>query len=95
MTTPPTNFKHNHRLLGAKAETLALKYLINKGFSFINRNYTIRGGEIDLIMQKNGIIYFVEVKARWHTKFGTAFQSLTATKKRHILRTIFTLNPIR
>ena len=56
----------------------------------IRRNYHIQGGEIDLIMEKNGIITFVEVKLRTAGNFGGGAEAVTASKKKKLLRTIFT-----
>ncbi len=37
------------RAIGNKGEDLAVKFLEDKGFDIIARNYYIRGGEIDII----------------------------------------------
>lgn len=47
---------------GRLYEEKALSYLIDKGFSLVARNFHTRYGELDLIMQKDGILHFVEVK---------------------------------
>ena len=44
-------------------EKLVRKYFENKWFKFLDSNFTIRWGEIDLIFEKNGVIHFVEVKS--------------------------------
>lgn len=48
---------------GKLGEDLAAKYLINKGFEIIHRNYWKPYGEIDIICEKAGKIHFVEVKS--------------------------------
>lgn len=50
--------------LGIKGESLAKKYLIDKGFEFITENYFTRYGEIDLIFKDQQILLFIEVKTR-------------------------------
>jgi|WetSurMetagenome_2_1015567.scaffolds.fasta_scaffold149748_2 putative endonuclease len=76
------------RITGSMGEKLALRYLEGKGYDLIVQNYFIRGGEIDLIMQKNGILIFVEVKTRRNQNFGRAAEALTSAKKRKMLRAI-------
>ncbi|HEV7449554.1 MAG TPA: YraN family protein [Candidatus Paceibacterota bacterium] len=50
------------RQIGDTGEDVACKYLQNKGFSVIERNYLRKWGEIDVIAQKANRLYFVEVK---------------------------------
>ena len=49
--------------IGALGESLAAKFLEQKGFSILGRNYRKPWGEIDIIALKKGIVRFVEVKA--------------------------------
>lgn len=75
---------------GQESEKLAATYLQAKGYQHLAKNFRIRGGEIDLIMQKDGILTFVEVKARSQSRFGNALESITRLKKRLLLRSIAT-----
>ena len=43
--------KHNQ--IGKIGENIAVKYLINKNFKIIERNFNCREGEIDIICNKN------------------------------------------
>ena len=49
---------------GFRAETLALLFLMLKGYRPLARRYGGKGGEIDLIMRRGRAIAFVEVKSR-------------------------------
>ena len=75
---------------GLQSEKLTAAYLQAKGYRLLHKNFRIPGGEIDLIMQKDGILTFVEVKARSQNNFGSALESITRQKKRLLLRSIAT-----
>lgn len=57
-------FTSKTQKVGELGENLAVKYLKNKGFSIIERNFTFQGGEIDIIAEQNNTLFFVEVKTR-------------------------------
>ena len=74
------------RSIGDIGEGIAEKYLISIGAKILARNYTIRGGEIDLIAQLNDTILFVEVKLRRSDLFGSAYEAITPAKQKHLCR---------
>ena len=49
---------------GDLGEALAARYLESRGMRILERKYTIRGGEIDLIARDGAYTVFVEVKTR-------------------------------
>jgi len=51
------------RALGNIAEDKACTFIQELGFQIIERNYTLRGGEIDIIAMKDGVLRFIEVKS--------------------------------
>ena len=55
-------FTSESQKIGGMGEDIACKYLIKQGFSIIDRNYTKKIGEIDIVCMKNSTIHFVEVK---------------------------------
>lgn len=55
-------FTSEKQKIGEIGENIAVKYLIKQGFQLIERNYTKKIGEIDIICIKENIIHFVEVK---------------------------------
>lgn len=63
----PKVFTSKSQKKGEYGENIAVKYLIGKGFKIIERNYTTRDGEIDIIAEfvthetKN--VHFIEVKS--------------------------------
>ncbi len=54
----------NHIEVGQLGEEIALNYLKKRKFKHISKNYRKKYGEIDLIFKKDGILYFIEVKAK-------------------------------
>ena len=52
------------RSLGRRAEAVAARYLRRQGLQLIARNYSTRGGEIDIILLLRSTLVFVEVKSR-------------------------------
>jgi putative endonuclease len=75
----------NHLDVGRDAETDAKKYLENHGLRLIETNYRCLRGEIDLIMQDNEYLVFIEVRSRTNIKYGNAIESINHSKKRKII----------
>ncbi len=67
----------NNRQVGNSAENISEKYLRKLGYKILDRNFTIRGGEIDIIALYKGIVIFVEVKARHNHDYGLPIESLS------------------
>ncbi len=59
-----------HNDLGKKGEQLAVDYLLEKGYSIIERNYRYQKAEIDIIAKKENLLVAVEVKTRSTNEFG-------------------------
>jgi putative endonuclease len=74
------------RIVGDDKERLAENYLLIKGFRLIERNFLCRGGEIDLIMQDQDYLVFIEVRYRKNTQFGGALASITPHKQKKLRR---------
>ncbi len=55
---------------GQDGERKAADYLISKGYTILERNYRYKRAEIDLIVEKEGWLIFVEVKTRTSSYFG-------------------------
>jgi putative endonuclease len=73
------------RRKGDEAEKLAVKYLERNGFKVLDKNFLKRGGEIDIICQKDNITHFVEVKSSCSNFI--AEENLTSNKLRKIIKT--------
>lgn len=66
--------------LGKIGEVLAKKYLIEKGYRFIEANFKTPFGEIDLIFTHQNTLIFVEVKTRLSPRFGAPVQAISPYK---------------
>ena len=73
--------------VGSGAEFLAAQYLSERGYAICRRNYAARGGEIDIIAEKDGVVAFVEVRFRRSGRFGTPAETVTWAKRRRITLT--------
>lgn len=78
----------NNRAIGTHYETMGQEYLQKQGYHFIERNVYTPFGEIDLIMSKEGIYYFIEVKYRSNQKYGTCKDAMTSKKLLHMKRSV-------
>ena len=77
----------NKQISGAKGEDLAVSFLKRKGYKIIERNYHMRGGEIDIIALDNDTLVFIEVKARSTEEFGSPLEAITYHKLKTLTRT--------
>lgn len=80
-------FGFNTRTVGYKAEERAAEFLEGKGYQILTKNFTIRGGEIDLVARDGNILVFIEVKMRSNTSFGSALESITPWKIQSLQKT--------
>ncbi len=67
-------------------EDIACNYLLRSGFEILDRNYRLRGGEIDIIARRGRDVYFVEVRHRSRNSFETALESVTPGKMKKIVK---------
>lgn len=72
---------------GKEAEAQALTFLVHQGLTLIDRNYRLRGGEIDLILREQQTLVFVEVRLRQNRSFGGAAASVDQRKQQKIIKT--------
>jgi len=65
---------------GAQGEQMAAEYLIQNGYEIIARNYRHKRSEIDLIVQRDNWLIFVEVKTRTNVSFGHPEEAVDEAK---------------
>ena len=59
----PKVFTSETQKIGEIGENIAVKFLVKRGFSILDRNYTKKWGELDIVAEKQDKIYFIEVKS--------------------------------
>src|ERR1700686_1044638 len=59
----PKIFTSEKQKIGEIGENVAVRFLMKHGFLILERNYTKKWGEIDIVAEKDNKIYFVEVKS--------------------------------
>ena len=69
---------------GRLGEEIALKYIISKGGTIVEKNYRTKMGEIDLIATLTGELVFIEVTSRSNINYGYPCEAVNYKKKRKI-----------
>lgn len=72
--------------LGADAEARAEAHLVKQGLKSLARNWRCPLGELDVVMADGDTLVIVEVRARSGTDHGSALDSITAAKRRKLVR---------
>lgn len=70
---------------GREGEALAARFLEGRGLKVVERNFRVRGGEIDLICRDGKALVFVEVRLRSRSDFGGAAASIGAAKRQRLI----------
>ena len=74
----------NKKELGRLGEDMAASYLERHGYKILERNFTNRIGEIDIIARNNNVLCFIEVKTRADDRLGRPEEAISKTKQRKI-----------
>lgn len=72
------------KTLGNLGEEFATNVLLGKGYQIIQRNFSCKFGEIDIIATKDKEVYFVEVKTRQSVEFGYPSEAVSKKKMKAI-----------
>jgi len=72
---------------GTSAEERVVRYLEERGFHILDRNFRAKVGEIDVIAAKGRALHFVEVRSRASSRFLHPAESVDARKRARIRRT--------
>jgi len=74
------------KLFGRKAESAAEHYLRGRGYRIRDRNVRFPYGELDLVVERAGVVVFVEVKARRTNAFGGAPYAVDSRKQARMIK---------
>jgi putative endonuclease len=74
----------NKRDIGKEGEDIAAKYLKEKGFEIIERNYHYSHGEIDIVAKDKNHLVFIEVKSRINLDYGEPEYAINPKKIKQI-----------
>ena len=75
-----------HLEIGRAAEAAAARHLERAGYRILGRNFRARVGEIDLVAMDGPALAIVEVRYRASDRCGGGAASITAAKRRRIVR---------
>ena len=70
---------------GAYGEKLAREYLEARGYSTVATNFRCPAGEMDIIVQDESYLVFVEVRSRSSDSHGTPQESITRRKQERLV----------
>ena len=73
--------------LGQLGEKLACDFLRKNGYQIIDQNFRTRGGEIDIVAEKEKMLVFVEVKTRTNRMFGLPEEAIDERKQHKLAMT--------
>ena len=69
------------------AETACCDFLKSNGLRLVDKNFSCRQGEIDLIMTDKKTLVFIEVRFRKNNSFGGGLESITLAKQSKLRKT--------
>ena len=75
------------RHIGDRGEKVAAQFLIQNGYTVIEKNIVLNHGEIDIVAMENGTLVFIEVKTRRSRKYGAPEEAVTPKKQELLRRT--------
>ncbi|MBA2327383.1 MAG: YraN family protein [Actinobacteria bacterium] len=72
------------RALGVAGEAMVAAWYEAAGYEVLDRNWRCREGELDLVVGRDHVIVFCEVKTRRSDAFGAPVEAVTAQKQRRL-----------
>ncbi len=82
-----TRYNINTKEIGNEGENKALEFLLRNGYELLHKNWRTRFGEIDIIVKKDNLIVFVEVKSLPKGNLDYLSKVLNKDKQERIIKT--------
>ena len=77
---------YRRHVIGRYGEDVAERYLKQKGYTIIGKNFSCRQGELDIIAKDNEYLVFIEVKTRSNFMYGKPVEAVGKLKKQHMYK---------
>jgi putative endonuclease len=74
---------------GELGERIAERWLRRQGWRVVQRRFRSGHRDIDLVVERDGTIAFVEVKARRGSQFGDPVEAVNWNKQKQLVRSAF------
>ncbi len=75
-----------HNQFGREGEEQACRYLTDRGYSLLERNWRVGHLELDIVADYYGELVFVEVKARRSEEFSPAETAVSQAKRENLIK---------
>lgn len=73
-----------HNIIGTNGEQIAADFLLNKGYTILNRNWRAGKKEIDIIADDKGTLVIVEIKTRSSYDFAFPEEMVDKRKQKNL-----------
>ena len=83
----PEPVRAAHLIAGRDGEAMAERWLHKQGLTTLERNYRCVFGEVDLVMEQDNDVVFLEVRSLKHNRFGSPAETVTRSKQAKIMKT--------
>jgi putative endonuclease len=82
--TPAYAPPNDRAAVGAFGEEATLELYRSQGFDLLERNWRCSAGEVDLILGRDDLVVFCEVKTRRSSGLGGGYEAVTHRKERKL-----------
>jgi len=77
--------KKDRKARGHWGERLAARHLVRRGFTILERNWTVKRGELDIIAKEGDTLVFVEVRTRRNDAMVSPEESINHNKRMRLI----------